>query len=75
MERGSPGSKGSINPEFNGFYTKVVNNTGDEARYNVSHYSSCCSILCYHYEQCIGLKVSAPFSNWIIRRDGSLVWL
>jgi len=34
MERGTPGSKESVIPEFNGFYPKAVNNTSDEVRYN-----------------------------------------
>ena len=56
MERGTPGSKERVIPEFNGFYPKTVNNTSDEVRYNVSYSTSCCSIQRCHYEQCSGFK-------------------
>ena len=38
MDRDAQGSKESIIAEFNGFYPKAINNTSDEARYNVSYY-------------------------------------
>ena len=65
MERGTPGSKESVIPEFNGFYPKAVNNTSDEVRYNVSYSISFCSIHRCHYEQCSGFKSQRAIFKFI----------